>query len=276
MLRSLTWETDAVDLAGRTPPTRTVPARTVIVTGGTRGIGRGIAETFLRAGATVFVCGRKPPADLPVAGTATATFVAADVRKPEQIQPVIDAAVAATGRLDVLVNNAGGSPMADAATASPRFSAAIIDLNLTAPLNFAQAANAVMLALESGGVIINICSVSGLRPSPGTAAYGAAKAGLLNLTRSLGVEWAPRVRVNAIGAGLIETEQAHLHYGDDAGVARVAATVPAGRLGTPQDIGAACMFLASDEAGFVTGSVLEVHGGGERPAFLDAARTDEA
>ena len=105
------------------------------------------------------------------------------------------------GRLDVLVNNAGGSPPVDAATASPRFSTSIIALNLVAPLVFSQRVNAVMQKQAEGGSIVNIASVSGLRPSPGTAAYGAAKAGLLNLTESLAVEWAPKVRVNAIAAG---------------------------------------------------------------------------
>src|SRR4029079_4976934 len=89
-----------------------------------------------------------------------------------------------------------------------KFSASIIDLNLTAPLNFAQRANVVMQGQPRGGTIVNIASVSGVRPSPGTAAYGAAKAGLLNLTQSLAVEWAPKVRVNAVVAGPILTEKA--------------------------------------------------------------------
>ena len=152
----------------------------------------------------------------------------------------------------------------------------IINLNLLAPLYFAQRANAVMQGQASGGVIINIASVSGTRPSPGTAAYGAAKAGLLNLTQSLAVEWAPKVRVNAVVAGLIRTEQAHLHYGDEAGIARVASTVPLGRLGEPRDVADACALLASPLASYVSGASLLVHGGGERPAFLDAARVNKS
>jgi NAD(P)-dependent dehydrogenase (short-subunit alcohol dehydrogenase family) len=247
--------------------------RVVIVTGGTKGIGRGIARRFLDAGARVVVCGRSLPEE-PVRGAAgsEALAVAADVRDVEGVDRVVARALEAYGRIDVLVNNAGGSPPADAATASPRFSAAIIQLNLVAPLVFAQRANAQMQRQPEGGVIVNIASVSGLRPSPGTAAYGAAKAGLLNLTQSLAVEWAPKVRVNAIAAGLIKTEQAALHYGDDAAVARVAATVPLGRLGEPDDVADACLFLASPMARYVSGAVLTLHGGGERPAFLDAAR----
>ena len=123
---------------------------------------------------------------------------------------------------------------------------------------------------EEGGSIINITSVSGLRPSPGTAAYGAAKAGLVSLTQSLAVEWAPRVRVNALSAGLIATESADAHYGGPAGMAAVAATVPLGRFGTPGDVAGICLFLASPLAAYVSGANLVAHGGGERPAFLTA------
>jgi NAD(P)-dependent dehydrogenase (short-subunit alcohol dehydrogenase family) len=239
--------------------------RAVLVTGGTRGIGRGIAARFADAGADVAVIGRKPSAD-----SDGPLFIQADVRDPEQVAAAVARVVEAFGRLDVLVNNAGGSPGASAATASPRFFAAIIDLNLTAPLVCAQRANAVMQGQDGGGVIVNIASVSGTRASPGTAAYGAAKAGLLSLTKSLAVEWAPKVRVNAVTVGLVETELAHLHYGDAEGVARVAATVPLGRMAKPEDVAEACVWLASPAAGYVNGAALELHGGGERPAFLDA------
>jgi len=252
--------------------------KAVLVTGGGRGIGRGIAEAFLAAGADVMVCGRTEPANdaLPVKRDASgavrqAGFVVADLRDPDQATVVVDATVDRFGRLDVLVNNAGGSPSADAATASPRFSASIVNLNLLAPLVCAQAANAVMQAQEEGGSIVNIASVSGLRPSPGTAAYGAAKAGLLSLTQSLAVEWAPKVRVNALSAGLVATEAADDHYGGAEGMAAVAATVPLGRFGTPGDMAGICLFLASPLAAYVTGANLVAHGGGERPAYLTAA-----
>lgn len=247
-----------------------------LVTGGTAGLGRGIAETFLTAGAQVVVCGRKTPDTLPNAGGREATFVACDVRDAESVDKLVAAVVAQHGRLDVLVNNAGGAPFTEAATASPRFSEKIIALNLTSALHCSVAANRVMQAQPSGGNIVNIASVSGQRPSPGTAAYGAAKAGLLNLTRSLAVEWAPRVRVNAVTAGMIRTEQAHLHYGDEAGIARVSATVPMQRLALPVDIANACLYLASPLASYVSGADLLVHGGGERPAFLDAATANHS
>jgi NAD(P)-dependent dehydrogenase (short-subunit alcohol dehydrogenase family) len=247
--------------------------KVVIVTGGTQGIGRGIARRFLEAGAEVIVCGRNAPLEAPRAGDREAIFVAADVREVEAIDRVVAAVVARFGRLDILVNNAGGAPHADAATVSPRFSVSVITLNLIAPLLFAQRANAQMQAQEEGGVIVNVASVSGTRASPGTAAYGAAKAGLLNLTQSLAVEWAPKVRVNAITAGLIRTEKAHLHYGDEASIAAVAETIPLGRLGEPEDVADACLFLASPLARYISGTSLTVHGGGERPAFLGAAKT---
>jgi NAD(P)-dependent dehydrogenase (short-subunit alcohol dehydrogenase family) len=116
------------------------PARVVIVTGGARGIGRAIAERFLEDGASVVVCGRTAP----VESLGHAVFVQADVREPDAAEKVVGFAVERFGRVDVLVNNAGGSPYADAATASPRFSSAIVALNLLAPLYLAQRANAVM------------------------------------------------------------------------------------------------------------------------------------
>ncbi len=260
--------TEALDFAGRS----------VVVTGGARGIGRGISEGFLGAGADVLVCGRSQPADadLPAAADRTgatrrAAFVQADVRQADQAAAVIEASVDRWGRLDVLVNNAGGSPQADAATASPAFLAAIVTLNLLAPLYCAQAANTVMQGQQEGGSIINIGSVSGLRPSPGTAAYGAAKAGLVNLTQSLAIEWAPRVRVNCLSAGLMATESADSHYGGPEAMADVAATIPLGRFGTPVDLAGMCLFLASPLAGYLSGANLVAHGGGERPPFLAVA-----
>ncbi|MCB1012744.1 MAG: SDR family oxidoreductase [Microthrixaceae bacterium] len=243
--------------------------RVVLVTGGTKGIGAVLVRRFLDWGAEVMTCGRNEPDQLPRSGGREAGFTVADVRDPDQAAGVVDATVERFGRIDTVINNAGGAPPADAATASPRFSESIVKLNLLAPLHVAQRANHHMQQGD-GGVIVNIASVSATRPSPGTAAYGAAKAGLLNLTSSLAVEWAPKVRVVAVVAGLIETEQAELHYGDAESIERVAATIPAGRLGTPEDLAQACRWLTSPAAGYVSGSAIWLHGGGERPAFLDA------
>lgn len=245
--------------------------KTVIVTGGGKGVGKGITERFLEKGANVLICGRNEPDDLPEIKGNKALFTTCDVRDWDQVQAMVKLAVDTFGSLDVLVNNAGGAPHTDAATASPRFSEKIIGLNLLAPLYCCQAANTIMQQQPTGGSIINIASISALRPSPGTAAYGAAKAGLINLTTSLAVEWAPKVRLNSIAAGLIKTEQAHLHYGDEAGIAAVSATVPLGRMANPTDIGDVCLFLGGSLSSYVTGANLTVHGGGEKPSFLDAS-----
>ena len=253
--------------------------RVAVVTGGTRGVGRAIVETLLAAGSEVVTCGRHDPGEsgLPRAAgpdgeERAATFVAADVREADQAQGLIEAATTRHGHLDLLVNNAGGSPQVAAAEASPRFVAAIVSLNLLAPYYCAQAANAVLQDQPEGGSIVNIGSVSGLRPSPGTAAYGAAKAGLVSLTETLAVEWGPRVRVNCISAGLLDTGAGPEHYGGPDGLARVAATVPLARMGVPADVAGACLFLASPLAAYVSGANLVLHGGGEWPAFLRAAR----
>lgn len=237
--------------------------RVVLVTGGTRGIGAGIASRFVDAGATVVTCARSAvPAPAP--GT---THRQCDVRDPSAVTALVDSIVATHGRLDVLVNNAGGSPYVLAAEASAGFHDKVIGLNLSAPLLVAQAANAVMQGQESGGSIVNVSSISALRPSPGTAAYGAAKAGLDSLTRSLAVEWAPRVRMNSIDVGLCRTSRAADHYGDDETTAAIEATIPLGRMARPDEVGNVAVFLASDLASYVSGAAIECHGGGEPPIF---------
>ncbi len=236
----------AVDLTGRV----------ALVTGGTRGIGAGIVAVLREAGATVVTCAR------------SGSDHDCDVRDPEAVAGLVDHVVSSHRRIDLLVNNAGGAPAADAATASPRFHEKVVGLNLLAPLHVAQAANTVMQRQSGGGVIVNVSSVAAARPSPGTAAYGAAKAGLDSLTRSLAIEWAPQVRVNSIDVGMVRTEQTDDHYGGPEGVARIEETIPLGRMATPADVGNAVAFLASDLAAYVSGATLECHGGGEPPVFL--------
>lgn len=252
----------------------------VLVTGGMRGIGRAISEAFLRAGAEVHVCGRTPPADastLPRAGERMAHFHQADIRDLEQVDAMLAQIEAISPVLDVVIHNAGGSPFALVADASPRLLESVIRLNLVAPLQLAQRANARMQRQPTGGTQLFVGSVSALRPSPGTAAYGAAKAGILNAVRTLAVEWAPKVRVTAVSPGMVLTETSQQqHYGDPEALREVAGTVPLGRLASPEDIASACLFLASPQASYVSGANLVIDGGGERPAFLGAASLNRA
>jgi NAD(P)-dependent dehydrogenase (short-subunit alcohol dehydrogenase family) len=243
--------------------------RVVLVTVGVRGVGAGISSVFAGQGAVVVTCARRPVDGLGY------EFHSCDVRDPDSVGGLIDAIVERHGRLDVVVNNAGGSPYALAAEASPRFHQKVIELNLLGMLNVSLAANKVMQGQDAGGAIISVSSVSGRRPSPGTAAYGAAKAGVDSLTATLVVEWAPKVRVNAVVAGMVATEQVELFYGDSESQAAVAATVPLGRLARPDEIGWAAAFLASDVASYISGASLPVHGGGEPPPFLSASSANK-
>ncbi|GAB3669256.1 SDR family oxidoreductase [Actinocorallia lasiicapitis] len=245
--------------------------KTVLVTGGTKGIGAGIARAFLNAGAEVVVCARtepdRPPSVALDYGERAAVFLPCDVRDPDDVTRLIEQIIARHGRLDVVVNNAGGSPYALAKDASPKLHQRVIELNLLGPLHVAQAAHRVM---EEGSIIM-IGSVSGVRPSPGTAAYGAAKAGLHHLAACLAAEWAPHVRVNSLVVGLIESgdDQAE-HYGGAEAVQLIRRTIPAGRFAVPDDVARACLYLGAEP--FVTGSTLTIDGGGEQPAWLYLAQ----
>ncbi|MET9246941.1 SDR family oxidoreductase [Nonomuraea sp. NPDC003709] len=242
--------------------------RTVLVTGGTQGIGAGIARAFREAGADVTVCARREPA-APAPGIR---FARADVRVAEDVERLISG----FDRLDVVVNNAGGSPHAPLDGTSPRLHARVIELNLTAPLLVSQFAHPLLAA--AGGAIVMIGSASGARPSPGTSAYGAAKAGLHHLARCLAAEWAPEVRVNTVVVGLAATENttgnttgnAASHYGGQED--GMGAAIPSGRMATPADVAAACLWLAAP--GYVTGAEVRVDGGGEIPAWRHLASSD--
>jgi NAD(P)-dependent dehydrogenase (short-subunit alcohol dehydrogenase family) len=236
--------------------------RVVLVTGGVRGVGAGISSIFAKQGATVITCARRAVEGSPH------EFHSCDVRDDDAVKALIDAIVDRHGGLDVVVNNAGGSPYVLTADASAKFNRKIIELNLIGALSVSQHANDKMQDQPRGGAIVNICSVSGRRPTPGTAAYGAAKAGLESLTETLAVEWGPKVRVNACVVGMVETEQSELFYGDAESIAAISKNVPLRRLAKPDDVGWAAAFLASDAASYISGATLEVHGGGEPPHYL--------
>jgi NAD(P)-dependent dehydrogenase (short-subunit alcohol dehydrogenase family) len=210
--------------------------RVVVVTGGSSDAGAGIVSAFVGAGAHVVTCGTKP------AEVEGAVFVIADVRQADQARQVIDTASQRFGRVDVLINSAGGWPdmTPGPSSPSPRAIDAIVALNLLAPFYCSQAANDFMVGQTDGGVIVNVAGASGLEPSADDAAYGAANAGLRNLTTSLAVEWAPKVRVNFVG---------------------FERSVVDDRAAGPADMAQACLFLASAAARSITGANLVVGGG---------------
>ena len=241
---------------------RPLDDRIALVSGGADGLGRAITDRLLAAGAQVAVCRRNQPDELP----AGARFFQADVRDADEVDALVAAVVDHYGRLDVVVTEPGGSPTADASTAAPSFSISILTLNLLAPLHLATAANRVMQGQEDGGTIVTVGSLRGVHPAPGTAAYGAAKAGLIHLTSSLAAEWGPKVRVNCVSA---ETPAEGDEPADPA-------ASPFGRTATPAEVADAVAYLASTASAYVTGTNLVVHGGGERPAFLAAIAGGEA
>ena len=246
--------------------------KTVVITGGSKGIGLEITKTFLKHQANVIVLARNKPKRKIQSKGNTGYFIECDIRNAESIDSAIKDIASKYKSIDVLINNAGGAPMADSLTASPKFHEAIIDLNLTAPLNLSQKVAKKMIKQKTVSNIINISSVTATRPTPGSAAYGAAKGALVNLTKTLAVEWAPKIKVNSIIVGYIETENSILHYGSKKEINKVAKTIPMKRMGKPEDIANACIFFASDLADWITGAALEVHGGGEKPTYLDVAK----
>lgn len=236
--------------------------RVALVTGGGRGIGRGIVEVFLEQGADVLVAQRSP-LDAELAADARVAHVEADFSHDTDFTGVVDSAIAAFGRLDILVNCAGVMVERDPADAVPAEWEQTMSVNLRAPLFLTQAA---LPHLADGGSVVNIGSIEGLGANPGHAAYAASKGGLHAMTRALAVDLgAHGVRCNAIAPGWIESDLSEKYVASmddpDAARAELHRLHPVGRLGRPRDIGQASAFLASDQASFITGEVLVVDGG---------------
>ena len=251
--------------------------KVAIVTGGSRGIGRSIAIGLAENGADVVIAARKPDAIAEAVAAVEATGrralgIPSNVRRSEDLRMLVDRTRADLGRVDILVNNAGTNPVyGPIEEIDEGVWDLIMNTNVKAVHLLSNFAREAMLEHGEGGSIINVASVSGLRPSPGTAVYGAAKAGLINLSQSLAIEWAPKLRVNAVALGMVRTPQSDDHYGGPEGVERVAATVPLGRMAQAQDLAQLCLFLDSEEASYLTGACIPLHGGGEEPAFIRAA-----
>ena len=243
--------------------------KSAIVTGGTRGIGRGIVKAFHDEGYQVLVCARREPEEPIRDGEREAIFMACDVRDPEQVDAVVARARSEYGRIDVLINNAGGTPATDVTTASPRFHRSIVELNLLAPLTFSVAANRVMQGQEEGGSIVFISSVAAVYPEVEAISYAAAKAGVDTLSVGLAKAFAPRVRVNTVTVGLVATPDSVAFYSEDAEEA-VADRIPMRRMGTPADVAGACLLLCDERAAYVTGANLACHGGRQNPYVIES------
>ncbi len=240
-----------------------------VITGGGRGIGAGIAKAFVESGAKVVVAARRTGEIEDVARQlrelgGEALAVTTDVTDEEALDALGKAAVEHFGKITVWVNNAGGSPMRMPLKELPRDEwDRTIALNLTAIYTGCMTAARYM----QSGSIINITSGAGTGPVPGSAHYGAAKAGTNSLTWTLSMELAPDIRVNAVAPGAIPTEVMLTAVGkteDQLDELLDEWNIPLGRLGTPKDIGAACVYLASDAASWVSGEIVRV-GGGAKP-----------
>jgi NAD(P)-dependent dehydrogenase (short-subunit alcohol dehydrogenase family) len=236
--------------------------RVAIVTGAARGLGLGIATRFSAEGAVVVIADRDVQGAQSAARELGADHLECDVTKVESVQHLIDETCARHGRLDVIVANAGitgGGPFLE--LSDERWQA-VLDVNLRGVFLTNQLAGRRFAAQGTGGAIVNITSIMGARSNPNTAAYCAAKAGVISLTQSAAMALAEhRVRVNAIGPGYMATAMTEGIRADADLSASVLDSVALGRFGTPTDIGDAAVFLASDEASYITGQVIYVDGG---------------
>jgi 7-alpha-hydroxysteroid dehydrogenase len=239
--------------------------RVAIVTGASKGIGRGIALAFAEAGADLVLASRTQ-ADLErVAGEVRARgrralVVPCDVNERAQLERLVESAWKEFGRIDVLVNNAGGSPPKPALRTSEQMFENALRFNVTSAFLLSRLAIPRMLEGE-GGAVLNISSGMSWLVEKGFVAYGTAKAALSHMTRLLAYELAPAVRVNAIAVGAIATE-ALLPFLESPGLRqKLEAGTPMRRIGTPEDIAAAALYLCSPAGGWVTGKVFEVDGG---------------
>lgn len=241
---------------------RSFEGRTALLTGASRGIGFAIAELLAARGARVCITGRKQDQlDEAVArlGDDRALGVRGGADDADHQAAAAAAAVERFGSLDILVNNAGVNPqygpLVEADLGAVR---KIMEVNVVGALAWTQQAWKAWMGTH-GGVILNVASLGGLRPSPGIGAYNAAKAALIHLTRQLALELAPDVRVNAIAPAVVKTRFARALY--EGREAEVAAQYPLGRLGAPQDAATLAAFLLSDEASWITGEVVVLDGG---------------
>lgn len=243
-----------------------ISGKVILITGSSRGIGRGIAEHLAAGGAHIAVHARSPEAlegvTAALTGAGARVFgVTADVRDGEQVAAAIEAVGSHFGQLDGVIANVGGAAFGAAATLDVDRFRRQLDLNLTGA--FATARAAYPLLREARGALVLIAATAVTNPTPQFAAYGAAKAATAHLTASLAAEWGPEVRVNCVSPGLVRTEGSFkaVFQGREDLVARAGRTTAVGRIGEPRDIALACQYLLSNAAAFISGTVLVVDGG---------------
>lgn len=244
--------------------------RVVVITGGTTGIGRAAVERFHREGAAVVFCGRREDIGNALAGKLAsdrAVFVRADVTERADLEHLYDVVKGRFGRLDVVVNNAGNvvvGPMLKISTAQWRRTLA---LNLDSVFDSCQLAiphlrDTIRSTDATGAAIVNVASLDAVGADRGFSAYNAAKAGVVNLTRALALEFGPEgIRANAVSPGAVDTPLTKMVAQNAAAAAAFAAAIPLRRTGRPEEIASAIAFLAAEEASFVNGANLLVDGG---------------
>jgi NAD(P)-dependent dehydrogenase (short-subunit alcohol dehydrogenase family) len=243
--------------------------RVAIVTGGSRGLGSAIAEGLVAHGARVVLSSRKQQ-DLDLVAARlnertpdAAVAIAAHAGRPDDLRALVEATMERFGRIDILVNNAGTNPYF-----GPLIDAELgawdktFEVNLRGYFVLTQLVYRAWMEAH-GGAVLNIASTGGLRPSFGLGVYDVTKAGVVMLTRQLARELGGRVRVNCIAPGLFETRFAQALWSNEAVLQRVLENNPFGRIGRPEEIAGAAVFLVSDAAGYVNGQVLVIDGGGE-------------
>ncbi|PZS34282.1 MAG: 3-oxoacyl-ACP reductase [Pseudonocardiales bacterium] len=235
-----------------------------LVTGASRGIGFAVAQRLVAEGARVCLTARKPEglaeAVQRLGGTVRAIAVAGRGDDGEHQADAVASVLREFGRLDVLVNNTGINPAYGPLTELDEAVARkIMDVNVLSALSWTRQALAAGLGADGAAAIVNIASIAGLAPSPGIGYYGVSKSALIGLTTQLAAELSPSVRVNAVAPALVKTKFAEaLYVGHEAETARA---YPLGRLGEPEDIGAAVAFLASSDAAWITGQTIVIDGG---------------
>ncbi|MBI4465308.1 MAG: 2,4-dienoyl-CoA reductase [Acidobacteria bacterium] len=249
-------------------PANTLQGQVAIVTGGGTGLGRAMALEYARLGAKLVLASRNPEhleptvAEIQRAG-GEAIAVPTDVRDPAQVDRMVQQTKERFGGIDILVNNAAGNFLCKAEELSPNGWRAVVDIVLNGTFFCSRAVGREMIAQRRGGKILSILAPYAWTGGPGTVHSAAAKAGVLALTRTLAVEWAPyKIRVNAIAPGPVATEGASSRlWGDPEAEKRLLSTIPVGRVGTPQEIAYAAAYLVSPYADFINGEALTIDGG---------------